>query len=149
METSYLPIEPRFSSDNYDFCLLARQGDVALFAKHKGLHIVSFEVVVIRKRPAKDAFGRHFPAREAMPSSEQWGVYGWTHPHWPKAWELFHKKVAKFGFECSPQLVWEHANIFRGVEDWHIPGHGFLEEEWSRFHSRIRNLPQTHTMLPE
>ena len=148
MATEYRPIASQFRSDDYQFYLLSRQGDVALFAKHKGLHVVSFEIVRIQKREAHEAFGKHFDACEAMPVSEDWGTYGWTHPHWDKAWELFDKKVAKFGFTEQPRLVWKHADIFRDIEKLHHPGVGFDEDEWTQRRTRMQSVSPDHPMLP-
>ena len=69
-----------FRSDDFDFERLAREGDIALFVKQKPpFKFQNYEVVIIQKR---DAYtwpdGQITPAHEAMPSSRDWGKYGWT-----------------------------------------------------------------------
>ena len=70
-----------FGSDGFDFQQLRREGDIAIFVKQKpGFSFKSYEVVIIQKR---DAYtwpnGETTPAHEAMPSSRDWGKYGWTY----------------------------------------------------------------------
>jgi hypothetical protein len=73
------PIPEKFRSDRFDFQLLRRQGDVALFSKQKPQHSrPTFEVVVIQRRPAERIFGRNLPNREVMLSNESWGALGWS-----------------------------------------------------------------------
>jgi hypothetical protein len=73
-----IPIPSKFRADGYDFTLLDRVDDWAVFRKTKG-EIESYEVVVVQKRPAHTwPNGNTTPAHEAMPSSEMWGTAGWT-----------------------------------------------------------------------
>jgi hypothetical protein len=70
-----------FRSDDFDFVQLRREGDIAIFVKQKPpFRFKSYEVVIIQKR---DAYtwpnGATTPAHEAMPSSRDWGKYGWTY----------------------------------------------------------------------
>src|SRR5262245_36209737 len=68
-----------FRSDGFDFSVLNREGNVALLAKSKPGGVTSYEVVVIQHRPAEVICGQPYPAREAMPRSEEWGVAGWSY----------------------------------------------------------------------
>jgi hypothetical protein len=70
-----------FRSDDFDFVQLRREGDIAIFVKQKPpFKFKSYEVVIIQKR---DAYawpnGATTPAHEAMPSSRDWGKYGWSY----------------------------------------------------------------------
>ena len=67
-------------SDGFDLRLVERHGMVALYEKMKGFH-AGYEVVVIQlRKPKKHPFtGVDLPLREAYPSSEDWGTYGWTY----------------------------------------------------------------------
>jgi hypothetical protein len=71
-----------FGSDNFDFQQLRREGDIAIYVKQKpGFSFRSYEVVMIQKRNAYTwPDGQTTPAHEAMPSSRDWGKYGWTYP---------------------------------------------------------------------
>ena len=89
-----------FRSDGFDFEQLAREGDIAIFVKQKlPLRFKSYEVVIIQKR---DAYtwpnGQTTPAHEAMPSSRDWGKYGWTYQTLEDA-ELRFKSLAETQLE--------------------------------------------------
>ena len=68
-----------FRSGGFDFKLLARDGDIALFRKTKPrLRFESLEVVIIQRHETFKIEGKLIPAGEHLPSSEQWGSKGWT-----------------------------------------------------------------------
>jgi hypothetical protein len=75
------PLPASFRSGGFDFRLVKRTGDIALFEKRKPTHTRSFfEVVIVQKRKeATFPSGRVTPAHEAMPASEQWGSAGWSY----------------------------------------------------------------------
>jgi hypothetical protein len=67
-----------FRSDGFDFELLKRDGDIALFRKTKpGFSFETFEVVVVQHHKERMIAGKSIEDGEAMPSSEQWGSKGW------------------------------------------------------------------------
>lgn len=82
----------QFKSDGFWFDQLERERQIALFEKTKG-RAVTYEVVKIQKRKAWRAFGRDFPASEAMPPSERWGIDGWTYADFPSAMTRFQDQV--------------------------------------------------------
>ena len=89
-----------FGSDGFDFRQLGREADIAIFVKQKpAFRFKSYEVVIIQKR---DAYiwpnGQTTPADEAMPSSRDWGKYGWTYQTLEDA-ELRFKSRAEAQFE--------------------------------------------------
>jgi hypothetical protein len=97
-----------FGSDGFNFQQLRREGGIAIFLKQKpGLvreypaSCKSYEVVMIQKR---DAYtwpdGQTTPAHEAMPSSRDWGKYGWTCQTLEDA-ELRFKTLVRTQFECG------------------------------------------------
>jgi len=82
-EINYAPLPTSFDGrggqKGFHFTLLDRQGDLALFKKHKQGHVSPFyELVVVQYQNEYEIGGRTVEARECLPSSEQWGVYGWT-----------------------------------------------------------------------
>lgn len=89
-----------FGSDGFDFQQLRREGDIALFVKHKlPFRFKSYEVVMIQKRNAYTwPDGQTTPAHEAMSSSRDWGTYGWTYQTFEDAESRF-KKLAETQFE--------------------------------------------------
>lgn len=71
----------KFKFDSYEFTLLKREGDVALFQKINPAHkrdVVHYEVVIIQRWPAQTLRGNAYPEREKMPPSESWGTLGWS-----------------------------------------------------------------------
>ena len=69
-----------FTANDFDFTLVKRIGDVAMLSKQKFGHAAThYEVVIVQKHAeTKWPDGRISPARESMPSSEQWGTCGWS-----------------------------------------------------------------------
>ena len=85
-----------FRSDGFDYVLLKREGLAALFQKSKPSHsFPTYEIVWIRQIPTRELFGHTSEAHEAMPSSEQWGTYGWTACDLPSAESRFTWLVEK------------------------------------------------------
>lgn len=90
-----------FGSDGFDFHQLRREGDIAMLVKQKPtFSFRSYEVVIIQKR---DAYtwpnGLTTPAHEAMPSSRDWGAYGWSYQTREDA-EMRFKNLLERQFEC-------------------------------------------------
>ena len=102
------PIANQFTYDKYEFTLIARQGRLALFAKTKPHHSSwSFEVVLLRIAPAVTfPDGTSYPEREAMPKSEEWGMYGWTPYDFDSAVAKFRDKVIEHGLDGT--RFWQH-----------------------------------------
>ena len=73
-------IPTTFRKSGFDFRLLMREGDVALFRKTKrGPKFESFEVVIIQRHERFTVGGNQIEASEHLPYSEEWGVKGWTY----------------------------------------------------------------------
>lgn len=71
--------EGRGGQKGFTFTLLDRQGDLALFKKHKEGHVSPFyELVVVQYQNEYEIGGNAVEARECLPANEQWGLYGWT-----------------------------------------------------------------------
>jgi len=89
------PLAKTFRFDGFDFELVQREGDVALFRKSKPTHRdPSYEVVILRKHPEQTfPSGKFYPARESMPPSESWGTEGWSYSDLPSAKTRFNKTV--------------------------------------------------------
>jgi hypothetical protein len=70
---------PEFHKAGFDFKLLLRDGDIALLRKTKpGFSFESYEVAIIQRHNGYEIAGVKIEPGENMPSSEQWGVKGWT-----------------------------------------------------------------------
>lgn len=79
-----------------------RDGRVAMY---KIQEPYGYEVIVIRERPDHDAFGKHFPAAESYPSSEEWGTYGWSYKteDLAGAEKRFALLLLKYGRNAAPE----------------------------------------------
>jgi hypothetical protein len=77
-EATFQPLPETWTDAGWRFRVLDRSGMVALLAKSRGGRDF-FEVVVVQRQPARTwPSGRTTPAKEAMPSPEEWGTYGWS-----------------------------------------------------------------------
>jgi len=71
------PLKTSFRHDKYDFVMVSRQNNVAVFRKTKDSHS-SYEVIIVRQKSnpsSKLGIREHY---EAYPVSEEWGIYGWS-----------------------------------------------------------------------
>ena len=68
-----------FGQSGFTLTQLKRAGRVAIYVQAKRRQPPAYEVVLIRKHEAYTAFGKEIPAGECYPSSEQWGLCGFTY----------------------------------------------------------------------
>ena len=74
-----IPLSGSFRKSGWDYKLVSREGDVAVFEQTKpGLEFSVFEVVLVQRHNGYEIAGKRFPPAEHMPSSEQWGTLGFT-----------------------------------------------------------------------
>jgi len=88
----YRTLEFPVTQGQFTYRLLKRTGRVCLIdqTNTQSGHHYAYEVWVIQQRPeAKFPGGRITPAREAMPSDEQWGTFAWTVTDLERAQERF------------------------------------------------------------
>jgi hypothetical protein len=84
-----IPLKESFRSDGFDFKVIAREGKFTLLKKSKK-NYCGYEVAIIQVMKARIwPDGTFSEAREHMPSSEQWGKYGWTYVDSEGAWKKF------------------------------------------------------------
>jgi hypothetical protein len=75
----YKPLEARFRHDGFDYCQIAREGDVAIYEQRwPGSENVCYEIVRIRRREGFEIGGNFVEPAEVYPKSEKWGVDGFT-----------------------------------------------------------------------
>ena len=70
-------IPNEFKKQNFEFRLLARRYNVALYMKKRD-KIYSYEVHIIRKRKERILDGNVIPAGEYLASNEEFGYYAWS-----------------------------------------------------------------------
>jgi hypothetical protein len=91
-----IPLPDKFRQGGFAFRVLHRRGRVALLVKQKhGQESESFEVVILRTLPERQAFGQTLPAGEYLPSSEAWGISGWTFTTRADAQNRFEREVER------------------------------------------------------
>jgi hypothetical protein len=93
------PIPAEFVHDGFTYRQIARQGMVAIYRQGQGPS-AAYEVVIIQQYPEQEMFGKHYPAREAMPRSEQWGSQGWTFTSEEKAFAKLKELARKDDTKC-------------------------------------------------
>jgi len=77
----YRPLPKETRRDGFNYCQIAREGDVALYEQRWtgcAEPSVCYEVIRVRRREGFEINGRFNPPAEVYPRSEQWGQLGWT-----------------------------------------------------------------------
>ena len=73
---------------------IRREGKFAIYeVRNDAGVLIGYEVITIRVLPGRFTFGKFYPAREAYPSSEQFGRYAW-------AYGFNHLKIAEAHFDA-------------------------------------------------
>jgi hypothetical protein len=69
-----------FKVQNRTLKQIKRKGDVALYELYgaNGM-LYGFELIIIKIRKAREAFGKFYPEHETYPASEDWGSLGWSY----------------------------------------------------------------------
>jgi hypothetical protein len=74
-------LETELKIQNRTLKQLKRQGRVAIYELlGRGGVLYGYEVVIVKIRPAENAFGRDYPEREGYPANEDWGHLAWSYP---------------------------------------------------------------------
>lgn len=77
------PLDKTFTYDGFTFRQLQRSETHAIYEKVKHDRISDYEVIFIRKQKAGSAkFGDRtveLEAKEIYPTSQEWGINGWTY----------------------------------------------------------------------
>lgn len=60
-----------------DWDQIKRIGLLAIYRQRGKMNAIHYNVVIIRYRKASPLFKT--PEKEALPSGEEWGMYGWTY----------------------------------------------------------------------
>jgi hypothetical protein len=114
-QIEYRPIPSMFRRDIYTEFLLARQGDVVLYAitqsDGSGCRW-QYEVMIVRRRPAYVRFGKLWPASESLPGNEGFGRLGWNTPTWERAWEIFERECQQRA-PAQPRRIHPELGRFR------------------------------------
>jgi hypothetical protein len=72
-------LEKKFTYKNFEHVQLFREGNLAIYSqKIAGGKSEKFEVIIIDSHNGYEIAGQKFPPSEMYPSSNQWGVKGFT-----------------------------------------------------------------------
>lgn len=74
----FLRLPEAFNKNGYNYKLIYREDDVAIYSQNINDNQIAFEVFEVRKNKQFEIDGRIIPARESVPSSEQWGNNAFT-----------------------------------------------------------------------
>jgi len=80
------PIPASFAKKGFDHKQIARSGNIAIYERSRiGMKCPHWEVVKIGHHNGYILAGVEIPPSETYPSSESWGVSGWTYRNLEKA----------------------------------------------------------------
>ena len=89
-------IPETYSKGGFNYTLIERKDNVAIYEQRKNA-ILQYEVVIIRKRKKDNDFAGTKSGDEYLPSTCEWGKFGWTYVTIDKARE----KMSKIILEMS------------------------------------------------
>jgi hypothetical protein len=88
-------IDKEFTYKNFNYKQILRDGKIAIYEqKLKDGIKINYEVVIIEEHNGYEIAGNKFPPAEMYPSSNQWGVKGFTFTDYDDAFVKF-KKLKK------------------------------------------------------
>ena len=76
--TAYKILPDFYHKNSYDFKLVERNGDVAIFGQYNEGVLIAYEVFEIRKQKAANFGDIHYEAKERVPGNEEWGSNAYT-----------------------------------------------------------------------
>lgn len=88
-----LPVdfEGRGTQKGYSYHQLARTPKTALYVVRRGNLTVGYEVIKIQSHNGREMFGKFIPPSEYYPSSQQWGVCGFSCDNKDRALIKYHQ----------------------------------------------------------
>jgi len=87
---SYRPLKAQASRDGFDYRLITREGDFAIYEQRwQDSENVCYEVIRIQRHEGYEIAGQFIEPAEIFPSSQRWGVDGWTVQTKDAAFEKF------------------------------------------------------------
>src|SRR5258705_9000882 len=94
------PLPTSWSGVHGQFDQIWRSGDIAIFEQRRNGLLIAYEVIVVQKSPAREIFGKFYPAHEAYPPfGKEWSPGGWS----------FSRQHRQWAFEFAQQLMHELA----------------------------------------
>jgi hypothetical protein len=89
---TYKPLRINFVKKGFEFSLVKREGDLAIYKKQKPEQkTFSFEVICIKRHNGYTIAGTVMEPAETYPGDSQWGIYGFTYTDLAEAEEKFNE----------------------------------------------------------
>ena len=90
---SIKPLPKEISRWQSKWTQLLRRKDLVLYKQESKEGALHYNVMWVRRRKEKVwPNGKVTPAREALPTESEWGLYGWTYTELETAVKVFDKK---------------------------------------------------------
>lgn len=70
---------PTYRKNSYDFALIGREGDIAIYSQSDNGRIIAYEVFEVQKYSGRVIKGQKITASESSPKNEDWGRKGFTY----------------------------------------------------------------------
>lgn len=83
------PLKTKFNMKGFNFCLVKREGDKAIYKKFRTENSPSFEVIKIGKHNGYSLGGAFIEPSETYPGDSLWGTKGFTFSSLDKAEQFF------------------------------------------------------------
>jgi hypothetical protein len=90
---NYKKLKDKFIKNGFNFKLLKREGDKAIYEKRKSKLNYCYEVILIARHDGYSLGENYLEPAETYPSSSQWGEKGWTFKDLNKAEEKFNNLI--------------------------------------------------------
>lgn len=87
-------IRELYTRQGFHHQLIRREGNVAVYKQEKN-NYKAFEVVVLRTMKKDNALTGQMTGDERLPSTSDWGVFGWTYRSEDDANRKFEELIAK------------------------------------------------------
>lgn len=71
-------LPPELQKNGFQYTLILRGHKSCIYKQHVTATIKHFEVFLIKTMPAKEIFGKQYPAREIFPANEDFGYTAWS-----------------------------------------------------------------------
>ena len=117
----YRPLKERFNRRGFDYRLVKRSEEVAMYEQWADDRLHAWEVFRVQRNDARTIGGKTVAASESPPSDEQWGRKGWT---------LLSREAAEARYEAAhAALEEESGEEGEGVDEIDEPEEALDEEE--------------------
>lgn len=73
----YKTIKSNFSKKGFDYSLIKRENDKAIYKQSRG-NVTAYEVILIRRHNGYNLGDVYIEPSETYPSDNEWGVFGFT-----------------------------------------------------------------------